>query len=76
MKKLKELVNRFKELVNRFKEPTPAFWKKVQKVGLGLGVIGAALVASPSDTFVSIGGYIIMTGSIIAGLSQLTSTER
>lgn len=65
-----------KELINRLKEPTPAFWKKVQKVGLGLGVIGAALVASPSDTFVSIGGYVIMTGSIIAGLSQLTSTER
>ena len=65
-----------KEIINRLKEPTPQFWKNIQKVGLALGVIGGAFVASPVVTLVSIGSYLIMTGSIITGLSQLTSTER
>jgi hypothetical protein len=64
------------ELLKRLKEPTPEFWKKIQKVGLALGVIGGAFVASPVATLVSIGGYLIMAGTIIAGLSQITSTER
>ena len=64
------------ELLKRLTEETPIFWKKVQKVGLGLIVVGTAFVASPSIFLVSIGGYIIMAGSIISGLSQLTSTER
>ena len=64
------------EILKRIKEPTPDFWKKIQKVGLALGVIGGAFIASPSTLLVEIGGYIIMSGSIVAGLSQLTSTER
>lgn len=64
------------EILKRFKEPTPEFWKRIQKVGLALGVIGGAFVSSPSPLLVAIGGYVIMSGSIIAGLSQLTSTER
>lgn len=64
------------QLYKRFLEPTPQFWKNIQKVGLALGVIGGAFVASPVATLVSIGGYLIMAGSIVVGLSQLTSTER
>ena len=64
------------ELLKRLKEPTPQFWKNIQKVGLALGIIGGAFVASPVAILVSIGGYLIMVGSIIAGLSQLTSTDR
>jgi hypothetical protein len=65
-----------KEIISRLKEPTPQFWKNIQKVGLALGIIGAAFVASPVTTLVSIGGYLIMAGSIVTGLSQLASTER
>lgn len=72
--KLKE--DKMEQLFKRFSEPTPEFWKKVQKVGLALGVIGASFVASPSTLLSGIGGYLIMAGSIIAGLSQLTSTDR
>lgn len=64
------------ELLKRLKEPTPLFWKRIQKVGLALGVIGTAFISSPSTLLVVVGGYLIMSGSIIAGLSQLTSTER
>jgi hypothetical protein len=65
-----------RDIISRLKEPTPQFWKNIQNVGLALGIIGAAFVASPVATLVSIGGYLIMAGTIIAGLSQLTSTER
>lgn len=65
-----------KELLNRFNEPTPLFWKRVQAVGLALGVIGTAFIASPIVLLTSVGGYLILAGSIITGLSQLTSTER
>jgi cellobiose-specific phosphotransferase system component IIC len=65
-----------KEIVGRLKEPTPQFWKNIQKFGLALGIIGGAFVASPVATLVSIGGYLITGGTIIAGLSQLASTER
>lgn len=64
------------EFLKRLSEPTPEFWKKIQKVGLALGVVGAAFIASPSTFLVSIGGYVIMAGSIIAGLPQLASTDR
>ena len=72
--KLKEEV--MEQLFKRLKEPTPEFWKRVQKIGLGLGVIGAAFIASPQLLLQSMGSYLIMSGSIVAGLSQLTSTDR
>lgn len=72
--KLKE--EKMEQLFKRLKEPTPEFWKRIQKLGLALGVIGGAFVASPSTLLSGIGGYLIMAGSIIAGLSQLTSTDR
>lgn len=67
------------EIVKRLKEPTPSFWKKIQKVGLTLGVIGGAILGAPvtlPTIVVSIGGYLATAGAVAAGLSQLTSTKR
>jgi hypothetical protein len=67
------------ELLERIKEPTPSFWKKIQKIGITLGVIGGAIVSAPVSlpaTIVSIGSYFIVAGSVSAALSQLTSTNR
>lgn len=55
-------------LKERFHAPTPKFWKKVQRIGVALGVIGGALVAP----FPPIGSVLITAGTVIAGLSQLT----
>lgn len=67
------------EILKRLKEPTPSFWKRIQKIGMTLGIIGGAIVAAPVSlpaSIVTIAGYLITTGAVTTGLSQLTSTER
>lgn len=58
-------------IIDRFKAPTPNFWKKVQKVGITIGSLGAILIAPPIGLSV-VGGYLITAGSVIGVLSQLT----
>lgn len=67
------------ELVKRWKSETPSFWKKVQKIGLIAGGLGAAIIAAPialPATIISVGGYLTLAGSITATLSQLTVDDR
>lgn len=62
-------------LKKRWKSKTPDFWKKVQKIGLAAGAVGAALMAAPVAlpvALVSMGGYLVTAGGIAAALSQLT----
>lgn len=57
-----------KELIKRWNSPTPKFWKKVQKNGLAIGVIGGVIVKfNPM-----IGSFLITIGSTISALAQLT----
>jgi hypothetical protein len=58
-------------IIERFKAQTPNFWKKVQKVGITIGSLGAILIAPPIGLSV-VGGYLITAGSVIGVLSQLT----
>ena len=63
------------ELAKRWKAKTPSFWKKVQKIGLAAGAVGAVLVAAPialPAAVVTVGGYLVTAGSLTAALSQLT----
>jgi ABC-type xylose transport system permease subunit len=62
-------------LLERWNAPTPKFWKRVQKIGLAAGAVGAVLIAAPialPAAVVTIGGYLVTAGSITAALSQLT----
>jgi hypothetical protein len=62
-------------ITERIKAPTPKFWKKVQKIGLTIGAIGTALIAAPITLpalVVSAAGYMVVAGTVTAGLSQLT----
>ena len=62
-------------LLKRWNAPTPKFWKRVQKIGLAAGAVGAVLIAAPvalPAAVVTIGGYLVTAGSITAALSQLT----
>ncbi len=59
-------------LKERFKAPTPKFWKKVQRLGVVLGVIGGALVAP----FPPVGSVLITAGAVITALSQLTVEDK
>lgn len=64
-----------KELKNRWKSETPAFWKKVQKISIAVGVIGSTIIAAPvalPAAVLTVGGYLVAFGSVGAALSQLT----
>jgi hypothetical protein len=59
----------------RIKARTPKFWKKVQKICIGAGIIGGAIVASPvvlPASVVAASTYLITAGAVGAALSQLT----
>lgn len=66
------------ELKERWNCRTPKFWKKVQKIGIVLGVIGGAILGLPISlpvAVVSASGYLIVAGSVTAALSQLTKED-
>jgi len=59
--------------IQRLLSPTPSFFKKVRTIGLVMGVIGAALLASPvalPAVVGTIGGYLVLGGSIITSVAQ------
>ena len=60
-------------LIDRVLAPTPSFFKRVRTIGLVMGVVGAALLASPvalPAVIASIGGYLVLGGSIITSVAQ------
>lgn len=67
------------KLIDRLKAPTPKFFKILRNVGLGLAAAGGVIVASPiaiPTLIVSIGGYLIVAGSVATAISQaVTTTE-
>lgn len=65
-------------LKERWKAKTPKFWKKVQRIGIIVGAVGAALIASPVVLPVAIvtgAGYLVAVGTATATLSQLTKED-
>ena len=65
-------------LKERWNAKTPKFWKKVQRIGIIVGAVGAALVASPVVLPVAIvtgAGYLVAVGTATAALSQLTKED-
>lgn len=63
------------KLVKRWKAETPDFWKKVQKIGIGIGAVGGIIVSAPvalPAALITVGGYMVAVGSIAAVLSKLT----
>lgn len=60
-------------LVNRIQEPTPKWFKIIRSTGLILSAVGGVLVAAPvalPATLVSIGGYLLLGGTLASALSQ------
>jgi len=65
--------NRNLNLVSRVLEPTPKWFRIVRNIGLALSAVGGVLVAAPvalPATVVSVGGYLLLGGSIIGAVSQ------
>lgn len=67
------------KLIDRLNAPTPKFFKVLRNIGLGLAAAGGILVASPiaiPAIVVTIGGYMIVAGSVATAVSQaVTTTE-
>ena len=66
------------KLLDRLKAPTPKFYRILRNVGLGLAAAGGVLVASPiaiPTILVTIGGYLIVGGSVATAISQTVTTE-
>ena len=62
-------------LKERWNAKTPSFWKKVQRIGIIAGAVGAAIIAVPVTlpaVLVTSAGYLIAVGGVTATLSQLT----
>lgn len=66
-------------IIERLKAPTPKFFKVLRNVGLGLAAAGGVIVASPIAVpaiVVTIGGYLIVAGSVATAVSQaVTDSE-
>lgn len=63
------------ELRERWSAKTPKFWKKIQKIGIALGVIGGTIIALPvalPAAIITGAGYLLAVGTATATLSQLT----
>lgn len=67
-----------KQVITRLQAPTPKFFKVLRNVGLGLAAVGGVLVSAPvalPTLVVSIGGYLIVAGSVATAVSQAVTTE-
>ena len=60
-------------LAERVMAPTPKFFKTLRTIGLVIGLVGGAILASPvmlPAAIVTVGGYLALAGSIVTGVSQ------
>lgn len=67
-----------KTLIERCKSDTPPFFKKMRLVGLTLAAVGGVLVAAPialPAAIVTVGGYLIVAGSVATAVSQAVTTN-
>ena len=68
-----------KTLKDRWSSKTPTFWKKVQRIGIVAGALGAALIAAPialPAALITASGYLVAVGGVTAALSQLTVEDK
>ncbi|WP_019946744.1 hypothetical protein [Hymenobacter aerophilus] len=64
-------------ILDRLTLPTPRFFRKIRSVPVAVGAVGAILVAAPAllpAALVSLGGYLVLAGSIGAAVSSAAVT--
>ena len=65
--------NRNLNLISRVAEPTPKWFRILRNLGLVMSAVGCVLVATPvalPAAVVSVGGYLLLGGTIIGAVSQ------
>ncbi len=61
-------------ILQRAQAPTPKFFRVLRLIGLSLAAAGGVLVAAPVTlpvAIVSVGGYLIVAGSVATAVSQV-----
>ena len=64
-------------LLERAVSPTPTFFQKLRNIGLALAAISAAIIAAPvalPAIVATIAGYLAVAGTVLSGVSQVTTT--
>ena len=59
-----------KEITKRWNATTPRFFKKLINIGIGIGVIGGALVTFPATA--TVGAILVTVGTTVSAISKLT----
>ncbi|MBW3127285.1 hypothetical protein [Hymenobacter profundi] len=62
-------------ILDRVALPSPKFWRKVSAVGKAVGGLGLVIVTAPvalPAAVLTAAGYLVLVGSLTAGLSALT----
>jgi hypothetical protein len=65
-------------LLERAVSPTPTFFQKLRNIGLVLAAISAAIVSAPvaiPAIIIKIAGYLAVAGTVLSGVSQITTTQ-
>lgn len=60
-------------LIIRILSPTPKWFRIVRNIGLALSAVGGVIAASPVALpagIVTVGGYLLLGGSVIGAVSQ------
>ncbi|MBP3944499.1 hypothetical protein J5U18_13225 [Sphingobacteriaceae bacterium WQ 2009] len=66
-------------LIDRAVSPTPKLFRILRTVGLSLTSIGGALLTAPVGLpiiITSVGGYLIVAGSVITAVCQITVDDK
>ena len=59
-----------KEITKRWNSQTPRFFKKLINIGIGIGIIGGALISFPVTA--SVGAILVTVGTTVSAISKLT----
>ena len=62
-------------LFQRAQAPTPKFFRLMRAIGISLAAVGGAIVSAPISlplAIITIGGYMIVAGSVATAVSQFT----
>ncbi len=65
-------------LLDRAVSPTPTFFQKLRNIGLALAAISAAIMTFPIAVpaiVTTIASYLAVAGSVLSGVSQVTTTQ-
>jgi hypothetical protein len=75
---LKKRWDELSSMGERIQQETPPFFKKLRAIGLVVAAIGTSIVMAPialPALLTTIGGYLIVGGSVLTTISQATVEE-